>query len=495
MTNILSESLSEFIPKDGIYKYFINGIWTESKSGNTIDIYSPVDEKLIGKVQAITTDEAKDLMEDANSAFPSWANETMDKRAEIIRRAAKIMEESKDILIKILTWEIGKTYEDAKEEVIRTARLIEYYAEEGRRIHNESLYSEYFPGYNNKKIGITKRVPLGVILAIPPFNYPINEGAPKIVGALITGNSVVLKPSTQGVISSLYMVECFRLAGLPAGVLNVATGKSSEIGDELVKHKHVKAINFTGSTQTAQHIRQIMGLVPLIAGLGGKDASIVLSDAEMTNTISEIAKGAFGYAGQRCTAIKRVLVEETIADEFISKFVEYVKTNYILKDPREQDSTMGPVINQHTVDYLNELKADALSKGAKTVLDGEVNGLYYPCTILDMVTSDMKIAWEEPFGPILPIIRIKDKEDAIRVANESEYGLQASVFTKDINNAFYIAEKLDVGTVQINGKDSRGPDHFPFIGVKNSGLGQVQGAKYLIESMTRIKTIVVNKGY
>ncbi len=494
---IKNNSLKSFIPENGLYKYFSGGDWLQSVTGETIPVQSPIDNSIVGRIQSISVSELRDTFENAFFAFSKWSSKTMDERSNILVRTADIMSENIDILSHVLSYEIGKTVADSNDEVERTVSLIKYYAEEGRRIHNESLYSESFPGYNNKKIAITKRVPLGVVVAIPPFNYPINEGAPKIVGALIAGNTVVFKPSTQGAISALLMVECFRLAGIPEGVLNAVTGKSDVIGDELVTNRRCSAINFTGGTNTANSIKSKIGLIPLIAGLGGKDASIVCNDADIDLAVSEIAKGAFSYAGQRCTGIKRVLVQSDIKDQFEEKFVKYVSEHFVLGDPREKETTMGPVINIRTVELFDELYDDAVKLGAKVLLGGKnlenENRLFLNATILTNVSLDMKLAKEEPFAPILPIIQFTTIEEAVDIANSSEYGLQSSIFTKDINTAFTVSEALDVGTVQINGKDSRGPDHFPFIGVKASGIGQVQGAKYLIESMTRIKTIVINK--
>jgi glyceraldehyde-3-phosphate dehydrogenase (NADP+) len=495
----MAQTLKSFVPKDGIYQFYSNGKWQESVSKQQISIVSPVDGNNVGNVQAMTQVEVQHAISSARDAFASWSLLPVDTRAQIIEKAADIVEENLDLLMHILSWEVGKVYHEAQDEVERTARMMRYYAQAGRQIQNDVLYSESFPEFASNKIAITKRVPLGVVLAITPFNYPFDESTPKLVGALIAGNTVVFKPSTQGAISGLYLTQCFHLAGIPAGVLNTVTGRSSELGDSLVGSELINAINFTGSTQTAQHIRDTMHIIPFIAGLSGKDAAIVLDDADLEISVPEIGEGAFMYSGQRCTAIKRVLVTDGISQEFIKKLCEFVNKSYKLGDPREKQTTQGPVINQHTVDFVNELLADALEKGATVLLGGQdqraKDKLYYPATIVDNVTEDMRLAWEEPFGPILPIMHVKTKEDAIILANKSEYGLQSSVFTQNIDDAFFVAESLDVGNVQINGKDARGPDNFPFLGVKHSGLGQVQGAKYLIEAMTRIKTIVVNKHY
>ncbi len=227
-------------------------------------------------------------------------------------------------------------------------------------------------------------------------------------------------------------------------------------------------------------------------GLSGKDAAIILSDADIDKAVMEVADGAFQYSGQRCTAIKRVLIEDNIADIFIEKLKKIVEQKYKIGNPLDKNVLLGPVINDQAKEHIEDLFNDAIKKGAKIITGGNIEGKYITATVLDKVDQDMRIAWEEQFGPLLPIIRIKDLDEAIEIANKSEYGLQSSIFTNDINKAFLCAKKLEVGTVQINGKDSRGPDNFPFNGVKNSGYGNIQGAKYLIESLTRIKTTVIN---
>lgn len=480
------------IKEDKNYKYLVNGQWRQSQGGKTIKIISPIDGEIIGEISSLSQEEAEAAVEAAREAQADWENTLIHERVEIILKAAQILTEQADFLTDLLISEIGKPRKEAKEEVLRTADLINYYAEEGRRLTGETLSSDAFPGYKKVKLAIAERVPLGVVLAIPPFNYPINEGAPKICAALVVGNSVVLKPPTQGAISSLHLAYVFQKAGLPPGVLNVVTGRGEEIGDFLVSHAQINAVNLTGSYKTAQHVTKIAGVKKLIFGLSGKDASIVLADANLDLAAEEIAKGSFSYSGQRCTGIKRVLVEKKVAQDFTQKLCQVVKKEFVLGDPRKEEATLGPLINDQTAEYVQGLIDDALNLGAKIVLGGQREGRYLEATVLSGVTGGMRVAWEEPFGPVLPIIEVKDSKEAVELANQSEYGLQSSVFTQDIDQAFAIARELKVGTVQINGKDARGPDHFPFLGVKHSGLGMVQGAKYLLSEMTRIKTIVVN---
>ena len=474
------------------YKYLVDGKWVVSESGNTLDVPSPIDGTLVGRTQAITQTELDDLIGNAHQAQPGWADTPAWKRSQVLHQGARLVEKHAQEMTDLLVWEIGKPKKQARDEVLRTVELIDYYAEQGVRMIGETVSSEGWPGQSKNKVALMERVPLGVVLAMPPFNYPINETAPKLVASLVTGNTCVLKPASQGAISALHLSQALNAAGLPPGVLNVCTGKGSVIGEFLLTHPLIACINFTGGTETARHITQVAGIKKLILGLSGKDASIICEDADLDLAAAEIASGAFSFSGQRCTAIKRVLVDEKVADTFLEKFREEVGRAFVLGDPRDEKTTLGPVISHQVADYVQELIDDALAKGAKQVSGNHRDGLNIEATILDHVTSDMRVAWEEPFGPVLPIIRVGSWEEAVELANRSQYGLQSSVFTKDINKAFVISQRLEVGTVQVNAKDSRGPDHFPFLGVKDSGLGMVQGSKYLLEEMTRVKSTVLN---
>ncbi|MCL5676205.1 MAG: aldehyde dehydrogenase family protein [Patescibacteria group bacterium] len=478
--------------KPPVYKFFVNGKWQESKSKKLLGIKSPINGEVIGAVPSVSFSEAEEAVVAAREAQKKWEETAISERVDLLHKAAALIKDNQEVLTNLIVMEVGKPLKESQDEVLRTVDLIDYYAEEGRRVSGEVLESSAFPGYPATKVAIARKVPLGVVLAIPPFNYPINEGAPKIVSALVTGNTVVLKPSTQGAISSLHMVELFRAAGLPDGVLNCVTGEGEDVGEFLVTHHQIDCINLTGSYETAQRVSQKAGMKKLLFGLSGKDASLVLSDADVVLAASEIAKGSFSYAGQRCTGIKRVLVEEKIYENFVAELIEVVKKKYQVGDPRKKETSLGPVISDKAVKYVQELIDDAVNLGAKIALGGKREGRFMEATILTGVTKEMRIAWEEPFGPVLPVMKIKNWQEGVQLANESSYGLQSSVFTKDLDTAWKAANHLEVGSIQINGKDARGPDHFPFTGAKHSGLGMVQGAKYLISEMTKYKTIVMN---
>ncbi|MGY2611792.1 NADP-dependent glyceraldehyde-3-phosphate dehydrogenase [Bacillus pretiosus] len=471
------------------YKFYLDGEWRETSSGETIEIPSPYLHEVIGQVQAITRGEVDEAIASAKEAQKSWAEASLQDRAKYLYKWADELVNMQDEIADIIMKEVGKGYKDAKKEVVRTADFIRYTIEEALHMHGESMMGDSFPGGTKSKLAIIQRAPLGVVLAIAPFNYPVNLSAAKLAPALIMGNAVIFKPATQGAISGIKMVEALHKAGLPKGLVNVATGRGSVIGDYLVEHEGINMVSFTGGTNTGKHLAKKAAMIPLVLELGGKDPGIVREDADLQDAANHIVSGAFSYSGQRCTAIKRVLVHENVADELVSLLKAQV-AELSVGSP-EQDSTIVPLIDDKSADFVQGLVDDAVEKGATIVIGNKrERNLIYP-TLIDHVTEEMKVAWEEPFGPILPIIRVSSDEQAIEIANKSEFGLQASVFTKDINKAFAIANKIETGSVQINGRTERGPDHFPFIGVKGSGMG-AQGIRKSLESMTREKVTVLN---
>jgi len=475
--------------EEKVYKNLYNGEWVESSTNKLIEVKSPVDGQLIGKIQAVSKEEVDKAIANTKEAGKAWAKTPMYERTKILNKVAELLDARCEEIADILVAEIGKDKRSSVSEVKRTADYIRFTANLGESLEGESLSGDRFPGGSKKKLCLVERVPLGTVLAIAPFNYPVNLAASKIAPALIGGNTVLLKPPSQGAISGLYLAAVFNEAGLPKGVLNTITGKGSEIGDYVVTHPGIDFINFTGSSDVGQHITEISSKTPLMLELGGKDAAIVLEDADLENVAEDIVLGAYSYSGQRCTAVKRILATNEVADKLVPMLKEKIEALKV-GNPNE-DVTIVPLIDDKSADFVQGLIDDAMEKGATLVTGNKrEKNLIYP-TLFDNVTVDMRIAWEEPFGPVLPIIRVKDVDEAIDIANRSEYGLQSSVFTKDINKAFYIAKQLEVGVVQINNKPERGPDHFPFLGVKASGMG-TQGIGYSIEAMTRHKVIVMN---
>ena len=467
------------------YKNLVNGEWKSSEK--EITIYSPINQEELGTVPAMSQAEVDEAMQAARAALPAWRALSAVERAAYLHKTAAILESDKEEIGTILAKEVAKGIKAAIGEVVRTADLIRYAAEEGLRITGQAMEGGGFEAASKNKLAVVRREPVGVVLAIAPFNYPVNLSGSKIAPALIAGNVVMFKPPTQGSISGLLLAKAFEEAGIPAGVFNTITGRGSEIGDYIIEHKEVNFINFTGSTPIGERIGRLAGMRPIMLELGGKDAALVLEDADLEHAAKQIVAGAFSYSGQRCTAIKRVIVLESVADKLVTLLQAEV-TKLTVGDPFD-NADITPVIDNTSADFIWGLIEDAQEKGAQALTPIKREGnLIWP-VLFDQVTKDMKVAWEEPFGPVLPIIRVASVEEAIAFANESEFGLQSSVFTNDFKKAFEIAEKLEVGTVHINNKTQRGPDNFPFLGVKGSGAG-VQGIKYSIEAMTNVKSIV-----
>ena len=311
----------------------------------------------------MTVEEVDVSMESASKVQKEWKSIPLNAKADILYKAADLLIENIDELSHVMMMEIAKDMKSCRSEVTRSADFIKFTADCAKNLYGESIPSDSFPGTKKNKISIVKREPLGVVLAISPFNYPINLAASKIAPAVIIGNSVVLKPATQGSISGLHLARIFEMAGLPKGVLNTVTGRGSEIGDYITSHKYVDFINFTGSTEVGERISKHSLMVPLLMELGGKDAAIVLEDSDLDLVADNIASGAYSYSGQRCTAVKRVLAVDKIADELVEKVkmrIEKFKIGNLLEN---ESVDIVPLISEKSADYVSQLIADAEIKG------------------------------------------------------------------------------------------------------------------------------------
>lgn len=474
----------------GVYKFYADGEWKESTSGKTVSIIDPTTREVAYKVQACTQDEVNKIFDSAKAAQKLWAKTPLWKRAELLHKAAGFLRANKEPMAECLIAEVAKGAKDSLTEVTRSADLISYTAEEGVRILSEGkfLTSDSFPGNDRTKLCFSSKIPLGVVLCIPPFNYPVNLAVSKLAPALIAGNAVVLKPPTQGAVSGLHMVRCFEEAGFPKGLISAVTGKGSEIGDFLTMHPGVNCISFTGG-DTGLAISKKAGMVPLQMELGGKDACIVLEDADLDLCAANVIKGGFSFSGQRCTAIKVILVMESVADELVKKICERV-AKLKVGNPRD-NCEITPVISESSANFIEGLVNDAREKKATFCQEYKREGnLIWPL-LVDHVRPDMRLAWEEPFGPVLPVIRIATAEEGIHHCNANNFALQGCIFTRDINKAIMISDLMESGTIQINSAPARGPDHFPFQGLRDSGVGS-QGITNSIGMMTKTKSTVIN---
>jgi len=478
--------------KDGIYEYklFIDGKWRKAKGGETFPITNPANGKIIAYVPKASVEDANHAIESAYRARDAIGEMAAVDRAAILERVGALMYYYQDLFTELITRDAGKPISVSKGELAATAERYKYAAEEAKQITGESLLGDTVP-WHKEKIGMVIRQPLGVVLALSPFNYPLFIASAKIAPALAAGNSVVCKPASDDPLCLFYLAKVLQEAGIPDGVFNLVTGRGNEIGDSLIKSNKVSMISFTGSSEVGKAISKKAGMKKLHMELGGKSPGIVLADADLDNAAKQCVTGALKFSGQRCDAISRILVEVQVADEFLGKVIAEVK-KWKMGDPMKEDTKIGPLINEKAVEKVDRLVKDAVKKGATLIQGGRrLNGLYYEPTILDKVTPDMKIAWEETFGPVVTIMRVKDYEDAIKVSNESSYGLDASVFTENINKAIDAGLRLEDGTVNINAAPAHGVGNFPFGGDKDSGMDR-EGIKFSVEDMTRIHTIIFN---
>ena len=473
-------------------RYYADGDWRKSTSGKLVDILNPCTGSVFARVQACTQSEVDLAFESAKVAQRAWQEIPLWKRAEAIHALAAQLRKHQDTLGHLLMTEVAKPIKDSIKEVVRSADLLSYTAEEAVRTLGEGnlLFSDSFKGHTRDKLCMEMRVPLGTVLAIPPFNYPINLAVSKIGPALMAGNAVILKPPTQGAVSGLHLVQCLHLTNLfPPGLVTAITGKGGEIGDYMTTHDGVDCISFTGG-DTGLSISAKVGMLPLQMELGGKDVAIICPDADLNLAAKHVIAGGFGFNGQRCTAVKLVLAHRDIASTLMELLV-FMLSQLRVGMP-EDNADITPVISSASADFIESLVRDAQDKGAAFPC-GEwrrEGNLIWPL-LIDNVTSAMRISSEEPFGPVLPVMRVNSIDEAVTICNGSRYALQGSLFTADINDAMLVSARMSVGTVQINAAPARGPDHFPFQGLRDSGIGS-QGVRNSLQLMTKVRSIVMN---
>ena len=468
------------------FKMLLEGAWVSLKE--RIEVRSPIDGGLVATVPSSTEREAGRAVEAAYTNRNSIRIIPAVKKIEIFQRARELLLQNTESFISILTLEAGKPRSNAEGEVKATAERLKLTPEEYGKIRGEHI-----PGdWSDETVGTSAdvlREPLGVVLAISPFNYPLYITATKVIPALLAGNSAIVKTSSKDPLSFLMFARLLELAGIPKGSLNVITGRGP-IGEYLAAHDKINMLTFTGSTDVGKTLARVAGLKRLHMELGGKGCAIILKDANLDLATNETVKGSLSYSGQRCDAISRVFVEQEIADTFVKRLMKEVGS-YKMGDPRDSSVGLGPLIDHAAVERVHGLVTDAVSRGAKLLTGGKYQGNYYQPTVLDEVPIDARVMWEETFGPVIPIGHVKDADEAIQLANKSRFGLDSCVFTNDINLARKVAKRLDEGEVTINAAPRHGVGYYPFGGNKDSGIGR-EGIGYSIEEMTRLKTIVYN---
>lgn len=467
-------------------KLWINGQW--EAVDRTYDLASPYSGEVIAKVAKASVQDVERAIEGAHEAFQSFKKTTAYERAEILYNVVNIMRERKQELAEILAREAAKPISAGLVEIDRTIATYQFSAEASKQSTGETVPMDAAPGVTDR-LGYTKRVPLGVISAITPFNFPFNLVAHKVGPAVAAGNTVVLKPATQTPLSSLVMAEIFKEAGLPDGCLQIVTGSGGELGDILVTHPLIKKVTFTGSGAVGLKMKEKVGLRKITLELGSNAAVIVEPSTPIEKMVSRAVGGAFNFAGQVCISLQRIYVHKSIYEEFVEKFVAETK-KLSVGDPMNRDTDVSAMIHPDEVERIKSWIEDAKAKGAVVAAGAEFTERTLSPTIMTNVTADMKIVCEETFAPIVSIVPYETLDEAIALANDTELGLNVGIYTNVLTDAMRAADELEAGAVIINDIPTFRVDHMPYGGVKMSGYGK-EGIKYALEEMTHLKFITV----
>ncbi len=465
-------------------KGVIAGRWMPAKSGETLEVHNPSSGEKIGSVPKMGADETRMAIESAAKAFPEWSQKTAKERSQILRKWADLILEHVEDLAAIMTSEQGKPLPEAKGEVRFAASFLEWFAEEGKRAYGDLIP----PVMKNQRLFVLKQ-PIGVVGAITPWNFPSAMITRKCAPALAAGCTMVLKPAEATPFSALALAELGERAGLPAGVFNIVTGDPRSIGGEMTANPTVRKITFTGSTRIGKLLMEQSAptVKKLSLELGGSAPFIVFADADLPAAVDGLMASKFRNTGQTCVCADRIFVQDKIYDEFtrlLVKTVEKLKVG----DGFEPGVQQGPLINEAAVEKVEEHVQDAVAKGAHLCCGGKRHSLgrtFFEPTVLSKISLSMKIAREETFGPVAPLISFKTEEEAIQMANDTPYGLASYFYTSSIDRMWRVAEKLECGIVSVNG-GLFSNEAAPFGGVKESGIGR-EGSKYGIEDYMEIK--------
>ncbi len=478
------------------YRNFVGGKWVESVSSRTIQNINPANtDDLLGTIRQATREEARGAVEAAANAFPSWRRTTAPTRGRILARAARLMEDHKEELSQLLTREEGKTIAESRGELQRSINVADFCAGESRRMNGETIQSELPMNF-----AYTIKQPLGVVACVTPWNFPVAIPVWKIAPALVAGNSVVFKPASLTPATAVRIVELFAEAGVPPGVLNLVLGSGSDAGDEIVGHPAVKAVSFTGSNGVGIRLYEQVSRrgAKCQCEMGGKNPVVVLEDADMDLAVESTAQGAFGSSGQRCTATSRAIVANDVADEFIERIAARAKSMRI-GNGADANTELGPSVDESQfrtvleyIDIGREDGATLVSGGARATGEGLDKGYFVQPTVFDHVTPDMRIAREEIFGPVLSVLRVKNFEEAMLVANDSEYGLSSAIFSNDAPRIFRFVEEIETGMTHINSPTTGGEAHIPFGGIKGTGIGDREQGSTALDFYTDLKVVYVD---
>lgn len=463
---------------------YLNGRWLDADSGVTIAVTNPANGEIMGTIPKMGAGETRRAIEAANAALPAWRAKTAKERATILRKWHFLMMDNQEDLAMIMTAEQGKPLAESRGEIAYAASFIEWFAEEGKRIYGDTI-----PGHAADKRIVVIKEPIGVCAAITPWNFPAAMIARKAGPALAAGCTMVVKPATATPFSALALAELGERAGIPAGVFSVITGASDVIGSEMTSNPLVRKLTFTGSTAIGKQLMvQCATTVKKVSlELGGNAPFIVFDDADLDAAVEGAIASKYRNTGQTCVCTNRLIVQDGVYDAFVEKLVAAVKKMKV-GDGLKGEVQQGPLINMAAVEKVEEHIADAVAKGAKVALGGkrhELGGSFFQPTILTDVTPEMLVAREETFGPLAPLFRFSTDEQAIRMANDTEFGLASYFYSNDIRRVWKVAEALEYGMVGIN-TGLVSTEVAPFGGMKESGIGR-EGSRYGIDEFIEVK--------
>ena len=471
----------------GFQSQYIAGAWQEGQDNSVNTDTNPFNGETLVEIKQSTKAQLDEAYQAAKTAQVEWSQTSPAERGALLHKVVGILDKRQDEIIDWLIKESGSTRIKAMVEFGSARAITVEAASYPNRVHGEIRASK-IPGKEN----FIYREPIGVIAVISPWNFPFHLTQRSIAPALALGNAVVLKPASDTpVTGGLLLAKIFEEAGLPKGLLNVVVGAGSEIGDAMVTHDTPRLISFTGSTAVGKHIGELANsgdcIKKLALELGGNNPFVVLKDANIDNAVKAAVFGKFLHQGQICIAINRIIVEDSIYDEFVERFHTHVKTLKV-GDPNEPDTAIGPIINEKQLKSLKDKIAKAIDAGANMIMSGEIKGQLVPPHIFTDVTSDMDLSCNEIFGPLVGIIRAKDEDDALRIANDTEYGLSSAVFTEDMEKGLRFARGIQAGMTHINDITVNDESNVPFGGEKNSGVGRFNG-EWVLEEFTTLHWI------
>jgi acyl-CoA reductase-like NAD-dependent aldehyde dehydrogenase len=469
------------------FQMLINGKWLPGKTRR--EVKNKYNGNVLGTIPMAGAEEIDQAIAAAQQAFPAMAALPAYQRAEILSKAVTLLQHRREEIARTIAAEAGKALKFARAEADRGIQTFTFAAEEAKRIHGETVPLDATPA-GATHMGFFLRVPVGVVVAISPFNFPLNLVAHKVAPALAVGNTVVLKPATVTPLTSVIHGEILQEAGLPAGALNIIFGDGRTVGDQLVSDPRPAKVTFTGSPPVGRHIMSRAGLKKVTLELGNSSPTIVDHDADLSVAVPKCVVGSFYNSGQVCLSVQRIYVHRGIEEEFTDRFVQATAALKV-GDPLDEACDVGPMIDEGEAIRAEEWVKEAADGGARVLIGGKREGALLHPTVLTHVMQSMKVVCAEVFAPVVSIMPFDDFEEALHQANDTSYGLQAGVFSRDVQKAWQAIKRLDFGGVIINDVPTFRADHMPYGGVKESGIGR-EGVRHAIEEMTHVKMVAFN---